>query len=62
MFNCDACNGRNVNQNILGVKWQERMTKRMIVAYIYDKKDRRLGSQKLDQLPTTPENTDVRVI
>lgn len=43
------------------VKWKERMIKRMIVVYISDKKERQLGSQKLDQLPISPEYTDVLV-
>lgn len=43
------------------VKWKERMIKKMIVVYISDKKERRLGSQKLDKLPITPEYTDVLV-
>lgn len=43
------------------VKWEERMIKSMIAVYFSDKKERRLGSQKLDQLPITPEYTDVLV-
>lgn len=43
------------------VKWEERMIKRMIAVYFSDKKERQLGSQKLDQLPITPEYTDVLV-
>lgn len=48
MFDHDVCNGRNINQNTLGVKWQERMIKRIIVVFISDKKERRLGYHKLD--------------
>lgn len=38
MFNCDECNSRNVNQNILGVKWKERIIKRMAVVCILIRK------------------------
>lgn len=39
MFNYDECNSKNVNQNILGVKWKESIIKRMTGVYISDKKE-----------------------